>query len=117
MATRAITYDALSEYELLRQKQILVNENFLKSLQITDIIDDINSSTQETSKKRKKNKTISSASRKSSRIDKSENSNEQKIEFSFKNNDAYCRLNSISFLDLKQYINQHYSDKRINHRV
>jgi hypothetical protein len=108
----------LSKYELLRQKQILENEKFLNNLHINDVIDKI--STSSNKRKRLNNSAIKSKEqirRKSSRIN---NSNTQVVLLSTTScnnkSNMYCKYN-ISSQDLKLFIGQNYSDKRMNQRV
>jgi hypothetical protein len=112
MSSDAITCE-LSPYELQRKERILENERFLKSLEITDIVNEIKTST--ATKKRRKRKIINiEEQRKSSRIDKTSATT---VELSLSSNcNVFCKFKPISIPDLKQSI-QDYSKKHICHRV
>jgi hypothetical protein len=115
----------LSEYELRRNERILENERFLKSLGISDIVNEIKTSTTAaaTKKNNKRKKQLPSI-RKSCRIDKvkltadssSSTTNNSSSDSNNNNSNAYCRF-KISLLDFKRYINANYLDQRISHRV
>jgi hypothetical protein len=113
-----MTSCALSEYELKRQKQIEENERFLESLNITEHINKRQKQSSTTSGKLKEQQR---PGRKSTRIiDKT--INHEKIlqktltSDSINAKNVNCRY-IITVHDLKHYIAQKYSDKRISNRV